>query len=401
MLERNILSGIVLIVALQLVSLTAFSQNKLAGTFVLTGDLSKYRISADKVEVTLRKPAGGFVFDSVKVINNKFEYRLELKEPTMVLLTVHSPKPGGGPGGGQPGAGPQDYMSIYAYPSVNQLKITDGTLSTAIVEGEGAAVFREYKKLYNDFSSVSMRAGSVISQRGVTDRAMMTVIRDSLMAVADETVLKPFITANPRSIVSIWAILEYSSRPLWSPRKNLEPEMISSLFSPMPTNFKNLPAMVMLGQSLQTAIKTKPGKLAMDFTLLDTNGKAVKLSDFRGKTVFIDFWASWCLPCRKENPNVLKLYNQYKSQGLVVLSISLDNPDKRAAWLKAIADDAIGDFIHVSDLKGFASQPALLYDVKAIPTNFIIDAQGKFIARNVYREELGLLFSKLFKQTGR
>ncbi|RZM00742.1 MAG: TlpA family protein disulfide reductase, partial [Pedobacter sp.] len=159
--------------------------------------------------------------------------------------------------------------------------------------------------------------------------------------------------------------------------------MVMDLVKPMPAAFKQLPSINVLSKSLETAKKTLPGKPAMDFAALDTAGKEVRLSDFKGKTVFLDFWASWCVPCRKENPNVKKLYQQYKDKGLVVLSVSLDNPDKRGAWLKAISDDGIGGFVHISELKGFASQSALLYDVKAIPTNFIIDPQGKFLARNL------------------
>ncbi len=390
---------IALILLLQFTFLAVFSQQKLAGTFVLKGDLSNYLTPAGNMQVTIRKPAGGFLFDSIPVVNNQFEYRLELREPCIVLLTIRPARTASPSTGAQRGGGTQDYISIYAYPSVNQLKLVDGKLSTAVIEGEGAKSYLEYKKLYDEFSLVSMSAAAVISKRGITDRAVMTIIRDSLTAVADETVLKPYIAAHPKSIVSIWAMLEYAARPYWSPRKNLEPDRVNSLLSPMSAAFKQLPAMTMLGQSVQTALKTKPGKQAMDFTLLDTAGKAVKLSDFKGKIVFLDFWASWCVPCRKENPNVLKQYAKYKDKGLVVLSVSLDNQDKRAEWLKAISDDAINAFVHVSELKGFASKPAVLYDIKSIPTNFIIDAEGKFIARNIYAEQLNIKLAEIFNKT--
>lgn len=124
-----------------------------------------------------------------------------------------------------------------------------------------------------------------------------------------------------------------------------------------------------------------PGKEAPDFTQPDTLGKPVALKDLRGKYVLLDFWASWCVPCRAENPNVVKAYERYKDKGFTVLGVSLDLNDK-GAWTKAIFQDNL-PWTQVSDLKSFDNAAALRYHVDAIPSNFLIDPHGKIVARNL------------------
>lgn len=126
--------------------------------------------------------------------------------------------------------------------------------------------------------------------------------------------------------------------------------------------------------------KTQEGAEAPDFTQTDTNGKPVKLSDFRGKYVLLDFWASWCAPCRRENPNVVKAYNAYKDKGFTVLGVSLDKAGDRDKWLGAIEKDGL-PWTQVTDLKAWENEAAKLYEVNAIPMNFLIDPNGKIIAK--------------------
>lgn len=139
-----------------------------------------------------------------------------------------------------------------------------------------------------------------------------------------------------------------------------------------------------LGVELQERIakvkKTQEGAIAPDFTQLDVNGKAVKLSDFRGKYVLLDFWASWCGPCRRENPNVVKAYNAYKDKGFTVLGVSLDKSGDRDKWLAAIEKDGL-TWTQVTDLKAWENEAAKLYEVNAIPMNFLIDPHGKIIGK--------------------
>jgi peroxiredoxin len=142
--------------------------------------------------------------------------------------------------------------------------------------------------------------------------------------------------------------------------------------------------------------KSDVGAVAADFISIDTDGKSFKLSDFYigKKIVLIDFWASWCGPCRKENPNVVKAYSQFHSKGFEVVGVSLD--EEKKDWINAIAKDKLV-WKQVSDLKGWESQTAKLYNVTAIPTNFLIDGTGKIIATNLRGDDLERKLTELLK----
>jgi peroxiredoxin len=170
------------------------------------------------------------------------------------------------------------------------------------------------------------------------------------------------------------------------------PDLASQLFERIPDNFKKTQYGIRLKERIDGLIITAIGKTAPDFAQPDMNGKMVWLSSFRGKFLLLDFWASWCIPCRKENPNLVKLYNRYDHNTFEILGISYDDESTKAAWVKAIKDDKL-NWTHVSELKN-PNSLVKLYHVQAVPYNILIDPNGKILGKNLSIEQIEILLNK-------
>ena len=152
-------------------------------------------------------------------------------------------------------------------------------------------------------------------------------------------------------------------------------------------------------QSLQTSTAETEdageGSEAPEIALPSPEGDTIRLSSTRGSVVLLDFWASWCLPCRKESPNLVKAYNKYHGKGFQIFQVSLDKT--REAWIKGISDDQLGNWIHVSDVKYWNSVVVPLYRIESIPTNYLLDKEGRIIASNLRGEQLEQKLSEIFR----
>ncbi|WP_181306308.1 TlpA disulfide reductase family protein [Rufibacter sp. XAAS-G3-1] len=205
-------------------------------------------------------------------------------------------------------------------------------------------------------------------------------LQEQFMALQQENQnqLKAFVKANPSSVVSVYT----AGNVL-----NLDEHY--TFVDSMNTAFKSALPNSKYTKSLEARLSkmrsTAMGSAAPDIKLPSPDGPEIALTSLRGKYVLIDFWASWCGPCRKENPNVVRMYNKYKDKGFEIFGVSLDQD--RAKWLKAIEADKL-TWPHVSDLKGWESSAATLYGITAIPQTILLDKEGKIIAKNLRGEAL-------------
>lgn len=196
-----------------------------------------------------------------------------------------------------------------------------------------------------------------------------------------------FAKANPTSYYALVALSEAAG-------SKVDVAKVQPIFNALSKELKATDMGKELAQRIAANEITAVGKQAPIFTQQNEVGKAISLADFKGKVVLVEFWASWCGPCRSENPNLVKQYKTYNDKGFEIISVSLD--EVKESWLKAIEQDQL-EWTHVSDLKGWNNEVGRLYGVRAVPASFLVDADGKIIANGLRGEPLNEKLAQLFK----
>ncbi|MGF1922776.1 MAG: redoxin domain-containing protein [Bacteroidia bacterium] len=346
--------------------------------FTLKGNLKNLKAN-DKIYLVYMKD-GARIVDSTLAANGAFQFKGDVADPLMANLFKNI----------NPfvkGADTRflDYTTLYVEPG-NILANGSDSLKSAAISGtptnnDNVKLMASLKPLTDQMMAINEEFIK-LSEAQKNDQTVVGSIRDRAMKVSGEMVpvYLDFVKNNPKSFISLNTVLQFADDPELSAQ-------VRTLFEGLSDELKSTPSGKMLAMSFEAAKKTEIGAIAMEFTQNDQNGKPVKLSDFKGKYVLIDFWASWCGPCRNENPNVVSAYQKYKDKNFTVLGVSLDKPTAKADWLKAIADDKL-TWTQVSDLKYWQNEVAVQYGIQSIPANFLIDPTGKIIAKGLREEAL-------------
>lgn len=267
------------------------------------------------------------------------------------------------------------------------ITISAGQAGLTVTGSEGQKIYDQFMAINATAQQEAMKLQQEY-QAANGDQAKIQAIQEAYAKLMTDVQAKEteLIKANPDSYVSAFVIA--------SGMGQMEYEQLKERYNLLGEKAKAGAQGKAIAAQIAKLESTAIGQIAPNFTITTPEGESISLYDIKGKVKLIDFWASWCGPCRGENPHVVEIYKEYHPKGLEIFGVSLDN--NKEAWVKAIADDGLV-WKHGSDLKGWQSAPAQLYSVTGIPHTVLLDENNKIIAKNLRGDELKQKIAELLK----
>jgi peroxiredoxin len=349
------------------------------------GGPEKYDISGNvenmnKVPVKLQKTQDGewVTHDSARVEYGEFSFRGKLEHPQMMRLQFG-----------------EDLGGVQFFAENSNIRVVGTKDSLNALEVEGSETHNQYEQFQGKLGSYDQELqkayASYRKAREQEDDAGMKEAQDQYQALSENkrAFIKEYVHDHPQSVLAPYI----TRRHLLS---FMEYGALDSLYTSLAPAVKETKYAEALKERKDVLERTQVGKPFIDFTLPDTTGNPVSLSEYVGEGyVLLDFWAAWCTPCRKENPHLVDAYQKYHEKGFEIFGVSFDR--KKEAWVQAIHKDNI-TWPQVSDLNYWDSKAGRMYGVRSIPANFLINKEGKIVAKNLRGEELKEKLSEIYRE---